>query len=200
MQIEFFWDPGSTNTYFAWHLLKPIAQRYNAEVVLQPFNLGYVFRHHNYVLMEEPSAKIRNRKRDLDRWAEKYKLPFRMPGEFPIKTSRILRGALAVRKWGLETEFIDEVFKSYWERGDASVATDEGLEKVASTLEIDPEEFLALLSSDEIGEALRQKTREALDRGVFGAPAFIIEDELYWGKDRMEFVEDHLSRLAGQSL
>ena len=44
MQIDFFWDPGSTNTYFAWHLLKPIAQRYNVEVVLQPFNLGYVFR------------------------------------------------------------------------------------------------------------------------------------------------------------
>ena len=101
-----------------------------------------------------------------------------------------------MRRWGLETKFIDEVFKRYWEQDDVSVATDEGLEKVASTLDIDPGEFLVLLSSDEIGDVLRQKTGAALDRGVFGAPSFIIENELYWGKDRMEFIEDHLSRLA----
>jgi len=42
----------------------------------------------------------------------------------------------------------------------------------------------------------QRKTAEGLERGVFGGPSFIIEDELYWGKDRMEFIEDHLSRLC----
>jgi len=193
MQIEFFWDPGSTNTYFAWHLLKPIAAKYQAEIVMQPFNLGYVFRHHNYVLMDEPATKMQNRKRDLQRWAARYELPFQVPDEFPIKTSRILRGSIAARNWQKESEFIEEIFHRYWETNDASVAEETGLAQVAKAIDIDSEEFLKLLASREVGQALIESTSTALERGVFGAPSFIIDDELYWGKDRMEFIEDHLA-------
>jgi 2-hydroxychromene-2-carboxylate isomerase len=66
-QIDFYWDIGSTNTYFALHLIRPIAARHGATIRYQPFNLGYVFRHHNYQLMEEPRAKLSNRRRDLNR-------------------------------------------------------------------------------------------------------------------------------------
>src|SRR5690606_35521683 len=52
--IEFYWDLGSTNSYFALHLIKPVAKKHGATVVPHPFNLGYVFRKQNYVLMEEP--------------------------------------------------------------------------------------------------------------------------------------------------
>ena len=93
-QIEFYWDLGSTNSYFALHLIKPVATRHGARIVPHPFNLGYVFRHHNYVLMDEPKAKIANRITDLHRWARRYKLPFRMPSKFPIKTSPALRDRL----------------------------------------------------------------------------------------------------------
>ena len=92
--IDFYWDIGSTNTYFAFHLIKPIAAETGASISYIPFNLGYVFRHHNYALSDEPRAKLANRGRDLQRWAEKHELPFRVPDKFPIKTSRILRGAL----------------------------------------------------------------------------------------------------------
>ena len=73
------------------HLIRPLVEKHGAELVMHPFNLGYVFRHHNYVLMEEPRAKLSNRGRDLRRWAERYDLPFRMPDQFPIKTSGALQ-------------------------------------------------------------------------------------------------------------
>ncbi|MDE0254055.1 MAG: DsbA family protein, partial [Rhodospirillaceae bacterium] len=95
--VEFYWEVGSTNSYFALHLLRPIAERHGAAIRYIPINLGHVFRHHNYVLMDEPEAKIANRIRDLERWAEHYRLPFRFPTVFPIKTSRALRGAIAMR-------------------------------------------------------------------------------------------------------
>lgn len=119
--VEMYWDVGSTNAYFALHLLQPILERHDAELVLHPFNLGFVFRKHNYVLMEEPPAKIANRKRDLERWAERYALPFRFPSKFPIKTSRTLRASLAMRRKGLERAFVTAVMAAYWERDDASV-------------------------------------------------------------------------------
>jgi len=193
-RIEFYWDVGSTNTYFALHLIRPLAARHSATVVMHPFNLGYVFRHHGYGLADEPAAKLRHRRRDLERWAVKYNLPFRMPDRFPIKTSRALRGAIATRAHGLETEYISAIFHRYWECNDPSIAEDAGLAAVAEELGIAPQAFLAACESEPVRQALIDSTQEGLARGVFGAPSFIIDGELYWGKDRMDFIEDALSR------
>jgi 2-hydroxychromene-2-carboxylate isomerase len=192
--IEFYWDLGSTNSYFALHLIKPVAARHAATVVPHPFNLGYVFRHHNYVLMDEPKAKIANRIVDLNRWAKRYKLPFRMPTKFPIKTSPALRGALAMRRFGKEWEYLEAIFAAYWERDDASVAELGGLRAVATALGVDPDRFLALTESAEVRQELIDETQAALARGVFGAPTFIVGDEIFWGKDRMDFIAEELAR------
>ncbi|HLG47443.1 MAG TPA: 2-hydroxychromene-2-carboxylate isomerase [Reyranella sp.] len=192
--VDFHWDLGSTNSYFALHLIKPVAARHGAKVVPHPFNLGYVFRHHNYVLMDEPKAKIANRIVDLHRWARRYKLPFRMPTKFPIKTSPALRGALAMRRFGREWEYLEAIFAAYWERDDASVAEPEGLRPVAKALGVDPDRFLALSESEEVRQELIDETQAALARGVFGAPTFVVGNEIFWGKDRMDFIDEELAR------
>ena len=192
--IEFYWDLGSTNSYFALHLIKPVAARHGARLVPRPFNLGYVFRHHNYVLMDEPKAKIANRIVDLHRWAKRHQLPFRMPTKFPIKTSPALRGALAMRRFGKEEAFIEAIFAAYWERDDASVAELDGLRPVAEALGVEADRFAALCESDEIREELIAETDGGLARGVFGAPSFVVGQEIFWGKDRMDFIDEALAR------
>jgi len=191
--LDMYWDVGSTNTYFALKLIKPILVRNNVELVLHPFNLGYVFRNNNYELMKEPKAKLRNRKQDLMRWAKKYDLPFSIPREFPIKSSRVLRGSLVMRRFGLEVPFVEKIMDRYWEQGDASISEYAGIRSTVLELGIDPDEFEALSASDEIGAELAKSTDEGVERGVFGVPMIIIGDQLFWGKDRMEFVEDELS-------
>ena len=193
-QIEMYWDVGSTNTYFALKLIKPLLERYDAELRLHPFNLGYVFRNNNYELMKESKAKLRNRKRDLMRWAEKYGLPFNIPRQFPIKSSRALRGSLVARRHGVELAFVQRVMDRYWEQGDASIAEYAGLRPIAQELGLDPDAFEALAASDEIAAELARETDRGLERDVFGVPMIIVGDELFWGKDRMEFVEDELKR------
>lgn len=193
-EVELYWDVGSTNTYFAYKLIKPIVQRNNAELVLRPFNLGYVFRSHNYSLMEEPEIKLANRKRDLQRWADKYSLPFKFPEQFPIKTSRALRGALAMRRWGLEAAYTEAVLDAYWERQDASIADYAGLKPIARALGVDPDEFELESESETVRQALIDSTNQGLERGVFGVPSLFVGDELFWGKDRMEFIEDELRK------
>ena len=125
--IQFYWDVGSTNSYFAFHLLRPIAEEFGAAIEYIPFNLGYVFRHHKYVLSEEPKAKLKNRATDLKRWAKKYSLPFNVPEQFPIKTSDALKGSLVMRRFGLEEAYIEKLFSTYWEDNDASIASLDGL-------------------------------------------------------------------------
>jgi 2-hydroxychromene-2-carboxylate isomerase len=194
--IDFYWDLGSTNTYFALKLINPIAQRYGAEIQWHPFNLGYVFQSNDYVLMDEPKAKLRNRRDDLMRWAKRYNLPFRIPDNFPIKTSRALRGAIAMRQWGKETEYMDAIFAAYWENNDGSIGQYSTLRKVAESLDVNADEFELASESKMVRERLINSTNSALDRGVFGAPTMIIDNELYWGKDRMEFIEDQLATMA----
>lgn len=193
-KVELYWDVGSTNTYFAYKLLQPLLARTGAELVLHPFNLGYVFRAHDYVLMEEPEAKLANRKRDLMRWAEKHGLPFRFPDQFPIKTSRVLRGALAMRKWSLEAAYTEAVLDAYWERNDAGIVEYAGLRTIVSALGVDPNEFEKISESTEVRQQLIDSTNRGLERGVFGVPSIFVGDELFWGKDRMEFVEDELRK------
>lgn len=192
-KVDFFWDVGSTNSYFALKLLKPMAAKYGVEITYRPLNLGYVFRHHNYVLMEEPKAKIDNRLIDLMRWARKYDLPFKVPAVFPIKTSRALRGSIAMREWGLEAEYVEAVFDSYWEAGDVEIGEYSSLRPIAARLGVDPADFEARAEGDAVRAAIIAETEDALADGVFGAPIIRVEDQLFWGKDRMEFVEAHLA-------
>ena len=192
--VEMYWEIGSTNTYFALKLIEPIVQRTGARLILHPYNLGFVFRAHNYVLMDEPQAKLSNRYRDLKRWAEKYNLAFRMPDVFPIKTSRALRGAIAMRHWKLEKAYIDAIFAAYWEQNDASVADYAGLRPIVERLGVDADEFERLSESDEARQGLIDSTNAGIARGVFGLPSIFVGEELFWGKDRMDFVEDELNK------
>ena len=135
--VELYWDAGSTNAYFALKLIRPILDRTGATLVLHPFNLGWVFRKHGNVLMGEPAIKIANRKRDLERWRDRHGLPFRFPTKFPIKTSRALRGSLAMRRFGLEAAYVDLVMAAYWERDDASIQDYPRLEPIVRDLGVD---------------------------------------------------------------
>ena len=190
--VKFYWDIGSTNTYFAFHLLRRLVARYDAEIEYFPFNLGYVFRHHNYALTDEPAAKMKNRKVDLMRWAKRYDLPFQVPQEFPIKTSRVLRGALVMREHNLEEAYMESVFQRYWEAQDASIQTYEGLASTVEALGVSATEFESRAESEEMKTRFIDVTQTALADGIFGAPIMVVDDEIYWGKDRFEFIEDHL--------
>lgn len=194
-QVEMYWDIGSTNTYFALKLIKPIVARHDAELVLHPYNLGYVFRNNDYDLMKEPKSKLRYRKRDLMRWAEKYDLPFQIPRQFPIKSSRVLRGSLAMRQKGLELPFVDEVFDAYWQRGDATIVEYAGLRPIAERLGVDGKWFETTSASEEVGAQLAKSTDEGVERGVFGVPMMIVGQEMFWGKDRLDFLEEELARV-----
>lgn len=195
-KVEFYWDVGSTNTYFAIKLIKPILERNNAALELHPFNLGYFFKSQNYELMKESKAKLRNRKQDLMRWAKKYNLPFSIPRQFPIKSSRVLRGSLVMRKYGLELPFVEKILDRYWEHGDASISEYQGLRSTVLEFGIDPEKFEFLCESDEISDELIKSTNNGIARDVFGVPMIIVNDQLFWGKDRMEFVEDELKNIS----
>ncbi len=129
-------------------------------------------------------------------------MPFRRPSRFPIKTSAALRAVLAAaRIAGGTTDaaerakgaFTQEVFRAYWER-DEDIAKPAVLEAAANRAGFDAAATIALADSASIREELAALTERAAARGVFGAPTFFVGDEMFWGKDRLDFVERWLNR------
>ena len=101
-----------------------------------------------------------------------------------------------MRDWGLELPFIEAMFKEYWELDNGEIGEYSELRALAEQLGVDGELFEAAAESDRVRSALIQATNHGREQGVFGAPSMMLEGELYWGKDRFEFLEDHLSQLT----
>ncbi len=190
-QVDFYFDVVSPYSYLAFGRVERICREAGAELVLRPMLLGAV---HNAVGITAPievRSKASYQLRDIQRWAEYYGLPMRFPEPFPFRTLKTMRAAVA----GEDLEpFVREAFALYWEEGGApkgleEADEDEPVREVARRIGRDPEEVLEKAASGEAKEALKGATAEALERGVFGAPAFFVGDEMFWGNDRLHFVE-----------
>jgi 2-hydroxychromene-2-carboxylate isomerase len=134
------------------------------------------------------NRKARYLWRDHERWAELTGLPFRKPSRFPIKTSCALRCVVAAREHALDDAFAQEVFRAYWER-DEDISERAVLAGIARNVGLDGAELVAASDGPDIRSRLAKITTEAAQRGVFGVPTMFVGEEMFWGKDRLEFVE-----------
>ncbi len=98
-----------------------------------------------------------------------------------------------MRQWDLELPYMQAIFAEYWGQDNGAIGEYTELRKIAAGLGADGDEFEAASESESVRQALIDSTNTARERGVFGAPTMIVECVLYWGKDRLEFIEDHLA-------
>lgn len=192
--IEFFFDFSSPNAYFAAMQLPALAERHGADIVYRPFLLGGLFKSLDVNMtpgMTSP-AKAAHSVKDLERWSAKYSVPFRYPSRFPMNTVTALRVALALLDDGADIRpFVEATYRAYWV-DDQDISDAEVLRGILSGLGLDADALLARTQDPAVKQALKDATAEAGKRGLFGAPTFIVDDELYFGKDRLGFVEDAL--------
>jgi 2-hydroxychromene-2-carboxylate isomerase len=193
-RVEFFYDLVSPYSYLAYGRVSQICEEHGVELVLRPMLLGAV---HNAIGLQAPiyiKSKGSYQLRDIHRWAEHYGLPMEFPEPFPFRTLKTMRAAVALAGLGDLEAFTREAFALYWEEGGApkgfeEADEDEPIREVARRIGCDPEEVLEGATTGEAKEALKSATSEAVERGVFGAPTFFVGDEMFWGNDRLHFVE-----------
>ena len=197
--VEFYYDLVSPYSYLAHREVSRICDEHGAGLSLRPMLLGAV---HNAVGLQAPieiEAKARYQERDIRRWAEHYGLPMEFPEPFPFRTLKTMRAAMFLEERGGLEAFTREAFDLYWEEGGAPKGLEEADEdgpvsEAARRAGAEPEEVLAGASAPEAKEALKAATGEAVGRGVFAAPMFFVGEEMFWGNDRLHFVEEALER------
>ena len=194
--VEFFFDYGSPYSYLADTRLAGLAERTGATVVYRPMLLGGVFKATgNQSPFAEPvEAKRRYFSTELRRVVSALGVPFEHNPNFPINTLGLMRAAYAARALDVFDRFHASIYSAFWSAG-ADLGKSEIIESVLSAAGLDGKEIVARASQDEAKSALRATTEEAVERGIFGAPTFFVEGEMFFGNDRMDLVEEAL--LAG---
>ncbi|WP_185268863.1 2-hydroxychromene-2-carboxylate isomerase [Halopseudomonas xiamenensis] len=190
-QVEFFFDVGSPASYLAWTQIAKLAQRHDAEVVYQPMLLGGVFKATGNASPATIPAKGRYTRVDFLRFARRYGVPFAHNPFFPINTMQLMRGAAAYLGTERFVPYVEAVFQAMWVDG-KDMGNPEVLAEVLAGAGFDTAELLQKLNDPAVKDRLRQITEQAIERGVFGAPTMFVGDEMFFGQDRLDFVEEAL--------
>jgi len=196
-RFEFWFDLGSPAAYLAWKRMPGFLARTGAQIAHRPMLLGGVFKAQGNASPVTIPAKGKWLFEDLARFARRDGVPLTYPAGFPFNTMPLMRAAIGLQMRDPDrfAAFVDAMFDAVF--GEGKNLADEGVLAAAlQTAGFDPAAIAALAGDPEVKQALIRSTEEAVARGVFGAPSFFVDDELFWGQDRMEFVADALARGA----
>ena len=190
--VEFFFDVGSPTVYLAATQLSKIAGRHGATVLWRPFLLGGVFKATGNVSPATVPAKSRYMGDDLERFARRYEVPFLFNPFFPVNTLALMRGAVAYQQQGRLDQYIEAIFSAMWVTG-KNMNEPTIVAEVLDTIGIGAQEFLVAIAAQDVKDKLKNNTEEAVKRGAFGAPTVFVGDEMFFGQDRLDFVEAALA-------
>ena len=130
--------------------------------------------------------------RDCKMIAKKFNYNFTFNSNFPINSLQLMRGTLILDD-ELKKFYIDRVFEAYWGDG-LNLADEIVFNKLLSDLNIDKIFFYNQIKEKKIKEKLKKCTNDALDKGVFGAPTYIVNKKIFWGQDRLEYALDEYNK------
>ncbi|QYA54020.1 2-hydroxychromene-2-carboxylate isomerase [Acinetobacter johnsonii] len=195
--VEFYFDLGSPYSYLAYYRLLQMAEQQEIQIVYKPILLGGVFKATGNRSPIEIPVKGVYSILDMQRWAEYYQIPMQMNPHFPMNTLTLMRILTGVQL--LHLEKFEQVLKLLF---DAMFGTPQNLNEPTVLAEVlkpsgfSVEDIMSMVQSDVVKQKLITETEQAILRGIFGAPTFFVGDEMYWGQDRLHFVEQALNKAS----
>ena len=193
-KVEFLFDFGSPNAYLSHLVIPEIEKRTGAKFVYLPILLGGVFKLTNNRSPAEAFAGVKNKpeyhRLETERFVRQHGIThYQHNPFFPVNTLMIMRGAMAARQLGIFERYVDQVYRHMWAE---PKKLDDPAVLRAALLESDlpADRLFELVQTAPVKEALMAETQRAVDRGTFGSPTFFVDDEIYFGKDKLRDVEE----------
>ena len=185
--FDFFFDFISPYSYLAHKQIRNIEYQYKIEINYMPILLSGLL---NLAEIKAPvfiPSKAKFMIKDCKLFAEKLNIKFKFNSYFPIQSLNLMRGVLIARKENKTSLYIDKFFDACWKDG-LNLNDQEIVDKILEDLNFNLEAFKLKISEQKIKDELKKRTKDAYLKGVFGAPSFIINNKMFWGQDRLEFV------------
>lgn len=198
LQVDYIFDFASPNAYLTHKVIPSIETRTGIKFNYIPCLLGGIFKSTGnqapMIAFANIPAKLAYENLEFERFIQKHRLDkFTMNPHFPVNTITLMRGAVAAKAHDDDAlkQYVEVVFHSMWEQpmnlGDPQEVT-----KMLITAGYSAEEFLEQTQSPEIKQHLIDNTAQAVERGVFGIPTIFVDEEMFYGKERLNQVEEEI--------
>jgi len=188
-KLEFFYDYVSPYSYLA---NSQIPKFQEVEVLYRPIFLGAVMQ----ATKNSPPGNIPEKGKylisDIQLWAKHYGIPYQTNPIFPQNTLKALRLAIVARRFNCFEEIHQSLFHAMFV-DNKDLSRSEVLVDLIKTNHFDHIQLIEDISNQDIKDELKNNTEEAISRGAFGVPTFFLDGEMFFGNDRIQFIEKILS-------
>jgi len=190
--IDFYFDFISPYSYLAHKKIKILEEKKNIIFNYKPILVGGL---HNLQGITAPAfikSKLKHMINDCNLIAKKEKFNFMWNSKFPINTLSIMRGYLFINT-DFKKLYLNTMFDAYW-KDNLDITNENVLITLLKKCKIDLNNFLEGIKNQKIKDELKNLTHEAHNKEIFGAPTFAINNKIFWGQDRLEFVLDEYNK------
>ena len=190
--VDFYFDFMSPYAYLAHHRLVGMSRRLGWNVVYRPVDLAQAKQAvgNTGPANREMPIKHRYLRIDLKRWADLYNVPFCPPAGYGAE--RVNRGAFYAIDRNCAEAYVTLAWRRIWGEG-AAMKSDDLLREIGDSMGWDTQDLFQFTESEGAVRRLRASNEAATLRGIFGVPTMAIGNEIWWGNDRLDFVETHMN-------
>ncbi len=189
--LDYYFATSSPWAYFATPRIKTIQEKYNLKINWKPCNLAKIFSINGTLNVKDRPLPVQiNRLNELKRWSDFLNMPNSIkPKYFPVDPTISHKIIIIAQNKNMDPFDITFTFmKSVW-ADEKDITNDETIKNICKQNNISSDLILDEVNSSEINNQYLKNTEEALKNNVWGSPTFIYNNELFWGQDRIEFLE-----------
>lgn len=193
--IDYFYTHTSPWTYLGHPRFLKLAAARGVSINFKPSSFGTIFAQSGGLpLAKRAPQRQAYRLMELRRWSAHLGIPLNpQPKHFPVPDEGVQRFGIAAGEMGLDMgKLSGALLRAVWAE-ERNVSDDGALTAIAGEQGMDGAAILKRSKEADIGRRYEANTREAMERNVFGAPTFIYKEELFWGQDRLDFLDRALA-------
>ena len=186
--FDFYFDFISPYSFLAYKKLELLNKNNEINVKYKPILLGGLHKLGDITAPAFNERKMKNMKNDCELVAKKNTIEFKWNNKFPVNSLNLMRGYLVLNK-ELKKKFFDSCFDAYW-KDNIDLSDKKNLENVLDNCSINKDTFFKDIQNQKIKDELKQLTESAFKKDIFGAPTFVVNNQIFWGQDRLDYALD----------
>ena len=185
--VDFFFSIGSTYTYLSVTRILDVGKKHQIKFNWKPFSVREIMKEMNNIpFPKDKINKVNYMWRDIERRAEGYGFFAKTPVPYPLSEFD-LANQIAIlgleKEWGIN--FVIQTYKKWFQEG-KEPAIEPSISEVCKELGLNKEDIINEAQTDLVKNKYKQNTNLAREYKIFGSPSFVVNNELFWGDDRME--------------
>ena len=186
--LDFYFDFISPYSYLAHKKISSLNEKKFININYKPVLLGGLHKLGGITAPAFNERKMKNMQNDCELVAKKNNVDFKWNQKFPINTLYLMRGYLVIEK-RLKKIFFEKCFDAYW-RDNIDISNEASVINILNDCSVDPNFFYEEIKKPKIKDELKQLTKDAFQKDIFGAPTFVVNNKIFWGQDRLDYALD----------